>query len=79
MATSTEVVKAALVTRLQKQLAITGKTMAPHSAPTKTSITRISSEKLAKTIPMAVATIMVMRPTSSMRRGSALPRAMFLP
>ena len=37
------------------------------------------NEKLANTMPIIVATIIVRRPTSSMRLGSALPRAMFLP
>src|SRR5690625_7444453 len=56
-AAMTDQVKALSVTRSQKQLAITGNTMAPQSAPTKTSITRISRARLANTTPMAVTTI----------------------
>src|SRR5699024_729575 len=79
MATTTDQVNAWFVTLSQKALAITGNTMAPHSAPTKTSATRISNEKLANTIPATVATIMVARPMSNIFSGSALSLAMFLP
>src|SRR5690606_9686069 len=78
-AESTAQVKALLVTRSQKQLAMTGNTTAPQSAPTNTSMTRISSEKLARMMPSTVATIMVIRPINSIFFGSALFLAMFLP
>src|SRR5690554_3348746 len=75
MATATDQVKAALVTLSQNTLAITGKTIAPHKALTNTSITKISKEKLAKTIPMAVAATIVIRPINNMRVGSGLSLA----
>src|SRR5699024_1507601 len=79
MATTTDQVKAIFVTLSQNTLAITGKTMVPHKAPTNTNITKISSLKLAKTMPTMVATIMVMRPIKSIRSGFGLSLAMFLP
>src|SRR5690554_4189167 len=79
MAIITDQVNALLVTLSQNTLAITGKTIAPHKAPTNTSITKISKEKLAKTIPMAVAATIVIRPINNMRVGSGLSLAIFLP
>src|SRR5690554_2451291 len=79
MAITTDQVNAALVTLSQNTLAITGNTMAPHKAPTKTSMTKMSSAKLAKIIPTMVATIMLTRPLSSVRLGWGLSLAIFLP
>src|SRR5699024_12729801 len=79
MAATTDQVNAWLVTLSQNALAITGKTMAPHNAPTKTSATRISKEKLARMMPITVATTIVARPISNIFSGSALSLAMFLP
>src|SRR5690554_1781908 len=77
--TATEVVKAALVTRLQYRLTITGKTIEPQSAPTKISMDKISSFKLAKTTPNSAATTMVKRPTHSIFNGSGLFLVICLP
>src|SRR5690554_3951363 len=76
---ATDRVNAALVTRFQYRLAITGNTIEPHNAPTKISMDKISSFKLANTTPSAAATTMVTRPTQSIFSGSGLFLAMCLP
>src|SRR5690606_19522617 len=79
-AARTEIVNAMFVTRFQYRLVITGNTRAPQSAPTKTSRSRIPSSNVAMNIPATIATIIVMRPMSSIVFGFAFLRpAMFWP
>src|SRR5699024_7224246 len=77
--TATDTVKAALVTRSQYKLAITGNTIDPHKAPTKINMDKISNFKLANTTPKVAATTMVKRPTHSSLLGSGLLLAICLP
>src|SRR5690554_4864967 len=77
--TATDTVKAALVTRFQYKLAITGNTIEPHNAPTKISIAKISNFRLAKITPKLAATTMVKRPTQIIFNGSGLFLVMCLP
>ena len=64
-AMSTDQLKALAVTLSQYRLEMTGKTIAPHNAPTKINIDKISNLNVAKMMPHTVAMIMVIRPIQS--------------